>query len=97
MKKKHKLNAFVLADSLVALAILMMVLAWLAVCEKQLKVQREKMSTTLRVVRLAKESSDGLLLGNNQKFVRRDGPYQAVATSRGVSVSRDGHLLWEMS
>lgn len=80
-----------------ALVILMMILVWLAVCENQLKVQREKMSTTLRVVRLAKESSDGLLLGHRSKFVRRDGPYRAVATSRGVAVRRDGRLLWEMS
>lgn len=96
-KKHHQVKAFVLADSLVALAILTMVLVWLAMCENQLKIQREKMSTILRVVRLAKESSDGLVVQNHRYFVCKDGPYRAVATPYHVLVS-DGHrLVWEES
>lgn len=95
-KKHHKVNAFVLADSLVALTILVMVLTWLAMCENQLKIQREKMSNTLRIVRLAKESSDGLS-HHRQRFIRNDYPYKAIATPYRVTVMRGTQVLWEES
>lgn len=95
-KKHHKFSAFVLADSLVALSILVMALVWLAMCENQLKVQREKMSNSLRIARLAKESSDGLVVSNKGRFACRDGSYYVIATQDHVAVRRGRQLVWEV-
>ena len=94
-RKYHNLAAFVLVDSLVALTVVMMVLGWLALCESQLKLQREKMGRTLRIARLAKETSDVLLIKKGRRVSCSDGPYRAVADSHRVAVMCGRQLVWE--
>lgn len=61
MKKKWNVkqhSAFIMTNAVIAASLLLMAVGWLGMCEYHLKMQREKMSTTLRAARLAKEAVD---------------------------------------
>ncbi len=51
-----------MANAVIAASLILMAVVWLGMCEYQLKMQREKMSTTLRAARLAKEAVDRYMI-----------------------------------
>lgn len=55
-------SGFIMANAVIAASLILMAVVWLGMCEYQLKMQREKMSTTLRAARLAKEAVDRYMI-----------------------------------
>ena len=75
LKKK---NAFVMADSMVALAIISLGIFSFSVCETQLHQQQRQLIVKLTAARLAKEASAGYRCTHRLTTIKR-GPYVAVA------------------
>ena len=75
LKKK---NAFVMADSMVALAIISLGIFSFSVCEIQLHQQQRQLIVKLTAARLAKEASAGYRCTHRLTTIKR-GPYVAVA------------------
>lgn len=71
-----------------------MAIVWLGMCEFQLKMQREKMSATLRAARLAKEAVDQYVI-TGQNSLTEDHLKAKVCHQR-VIVRQDGTVIYEV-
>lgn len=94
-RSNKKRGGFVLANGMVALGLIVIALVWLGLCQHQLKFQREKMRTSLRVVRLAKESTDQLITTGHQA-VLADGRWVATARPGSVCVRDHSQVVYEV-
>lgn len=77
MMLKRK-GAFVMADSMVALAIISLGIFSFSVCQAQLHQQQRQLIIKLTAARLAKEASAGYYCTHRSTTIKR-GPYVAVA------------------
>ena len=80
-----KISAFVMADSVLALAVISLGISSLLICQQQLNHLQAKHLVKLNAARLAKETSDEYYI-SGQKTVQRRNDYRAVASSNQVTV-----------
>lgn len=90
--KKYRISGFVMADSILALAVVTLGIVTLMVCQRQLTYQQDRRDVKLMAARLAKESSDQLLATGHTTVIKR-GDYRAVAAPGHVTVYHNSRLV----
>ena len=97
MKKSMggKRPAFILANGVIAATLIIMASDWLGLCEQQLKIQREKMRTSLRAARLAKEATD-LAAASHHGVTTTNHHMVATVSRRQVVVKQAGQTIYEV-
>lgn len=88
-------SAFILANGVIAATLIIMAVVWLGLCENQLKMQREKMRTTLRAARLAKEATDHAAVGH-RNMMTTDQHLVATVSRQQVVVRQAGKIVYEV-
>lgn len=91
----NKHNAFALADSMVALFIIVMATTWFLLVESQLAMEHRQSLEKLSAARLAKEAADQYQLNKAPQTITRDN-FTAHATVHSVTVLRSGRVLLEV-
>lgn len=92
---KNKVRAFVLAESMVALVIIVISTTWFFLVESQLGVQHQRSVERLMAARLAKETADEAQLTGRMSRQSRGG-LQAVASHQTIRVYRGKRLVLEV-
>ena len=90
--KKYRISGFVMADSILALAVVTLGIVTLMVSQRQLAYQQAKHDTRLMAARLAKESSDQLPATGHPTVIKR-GDYRALATPGRITVYHGSRLV----
>ncbi len=90
--KRYRISGFVMADSILALAVVTLGIITLLTCQQLLTRQQAKHDTKLMAARLAKESSDQLLATGHPAVIERGG-YKAVAVPDRITVYRNLRLV----
>ncbi|MGN1279627.1 MAG: hypothetical protein ACI4T4_02960 [Limosilactobacillus sp.] len=90
--KRYQISGFVMADSILALAVVSLGIITLLTCQHQLSHQQAEHDTKLLAARLAKESSDQLLATGHPATIERGG-CRATATPNRVTVYRNSRLV----
>ncbi|WP_295746581.1 hypothetical protein [uncultured Limosilactobacillus sp.] len=90
-----KRSAFILANAVIAATLIVMAVVWLGLCENQLKLQREKMRTSLRAARVAKEATDHAAV-DNHRLITTDHDLVATVSREQVVVTQAGKIIYEV-
>lgn len=96
LRDGSKKSAFILANSIVAACLIVMAVVWLGLCEHQLKMQREKMVTSLKAARVAKEATDHCVVNNLDHFLLSDPPFVATVSHDRVVVREGRQTVYEV-
>lgn len=92
---RNRRKAFVLADSMVALFIIVMATTWFLLVESQLAMEHRQSLEKLSAARLAKEAADQYQLNKKPQTISR-GNLTAHASVHSVTVLRSGRVLLEV-
>lgn len=87
-----KSNGFVLADSMVALTILSIGIAWYCVNERQLQSQIWHARQELVLARIAKEASDQFLIDHQKRQFSQKGYFVSI-DAQSVKVKQNDKLM----
>ncbi|MCI1975390.1 MAG: type II secretion system GspH family protein [Limosilactobacillus sp.] len=94
--RQNKKDAFILADSLVALTIVSLSITFTLTCHQCMMQQNKRLQTNLVASRLAKEATDELAVTHHPIYLRRN-EYSVVASSRQVVVYLQGERILEVT
>lgn len=93
---KDKRKAFVLADSMVALFIVVLATTWFLLVESQLAMEHRQSVEKLAASRLSKECADQYQLSAGRRRTLHRGNLTARASSHSVVIYKSGHLILEV-
>lgn len=89
---KLKSSGFILADSVVALTILVVAIAWYCTNEHQLQSQMWHAKRELALARIAKEASDQFLIDHEKRQFEQKG-YLVLVDGQSVKIKQNDKLL----
>lgn len=90
--KNYQIKAFVMVDSILALAVITLGIVTLLTTQQQLTRQQARHDVHLMAARLAKESGDQLVATGRPAIIERNG-FRAVATPGRITVYQGSRLV----
>lgn len=95
MLKWHN-KGFVLADSIVALTILSILIAWYCVNERQLQSQMRHANQEVMLTRIAKEATDQFMIDHQKRKFNQKG-YQVMVSEQAVQIKQNEQLMFTVT
>lgn len=93
--KQNSRQAFILADSLIALTIVSLGITFTLICHQCLVQQAKRQCTNLTAYRIAKEATDELVVTHKPAYIRR-GEFRAIASPKRVIVYANNQVVLEV-